>query len=38
MQDRLAEALESETSPVGKNVLQQLEKNLQIAGSEKIPI
>lgn len=38
MKDRLDEAYESETSPVGKSVLSQLEENLSIAGSEQVPI
>ncbi|KIR02767.1 Fumarate hydratase class I, aerobic [Lachnospiraceae bacterium TWA4] len=38
MKAALNEAIETETSPLGKKVLSQLEENLQIAGQEMIPI
>ncbi|MCR5033318.1 MAG: fumarate hydratase [Lachnospiraceae bacterium] len=38
MQALLKEAQQQEESPLGKQVLDQLEKNLKIAGEEQIPI
>lgn len=38
MCDALAQAEKTETSPLGKKILKQLEDNLEIAGSEMIPI
>ena len=38
MKEALDRAAETEESPVGKQVLGQLQENLEIAGSETIPI
>lgn len=38
MKQAMKEAAESEKSPVGKKILCQLQKNLEIAGEEMIPI
>lgn len=38
MQDRLKEAAERETSPLGRQILGQLQQNLEIAVSDQIPI
>ena len=38
MKCALSKAQETEESPLGKKILQQLEENLKIAGSENIPI
>lgn len=35
---RLNEAVQSEESPLGKQVLRQLQENLEIAGADRIPI
>lgn len=38
MKKRLIDATEQEESPLGKQILQQLQENLQIAGEDMIPI
>lgn len=38
MKDALVKAKETEESPVGKQILAQLEENLEIAGADQIPI
>ena len=38
MRDALKKAENNEESPLGKQILQQLEDNLEIAGNEMIPI
>ena len=38
MEDRIKEACDTEESPLGKQILGQLEENLRIAGEEMIPI
>lgn len=38
MKEALLNAKESEESPVGKQILSQLEENLEIAGNDQIPI
>ena len=38
MKDAICQASEAEQSPVGKKILQQLEKNMDIAAREDIPI
>ena len=38
MKTALEEAMEKEESPLGRQILGQLQENLKIAGSEKIPI
>ena len=35
---RIEDAIQTEKSPVGKNVLQQLDENMKIARTENIPI
>lgn len=38
MKNRLIDSIEREESPLGKQILQQLQENLQIAGEDMIPI
>ena len=38
MKKRLAEAVQGEESPLGRQILEQLEENLSIAGNDMIPI
>jgi len=38
MKERLSEAVEKEESPTGKQILNQLQENLDIAGKDMIPI
>ena len=38
MKKRLDEAVQGEESPLGRQILEQLEENLSIAGNDMIPI
>lgn len=38
MQERLQAAVEQETSPLGRQILEQLQQNLEIASGDQIPI